>query len=64
MSANASLMQGKKKTTNCIPEAQNSKKLLELSQNENVKHFKGLKGESYAQGETERACKALGEKIN
>ena len=64
MPADASPMQDKKKTINYIPEAQNSKKPLELSQNEKVKHFKGLKGESYAQGETERAVKTLGEKMN
>ena len=29
-----------------------------------MKYFKGLKGESYAQGETEMAVKALGEKMN
>ena len=38
-------MQDKKKTTNYIPEAQNSKKPLELSENEKVEHFQGLKGE-------------------
>ena len=57
--ANTSPMRDKKKTSNCIPEAQNSKKPLELSQNEKMKYFKGLKGETYAQGETERAVKAL-----
>ena len=57
-------MQDEKKTTNCIPEAQNSKKPLELSQNEKVKHFKGLKGKSYAQGQTEKAVKDLGKKMN
>ena len=46
-------------TTYCRPVARNADK--PMSWNETVKHFKGLKGKSYAQEEAKRADEALGE---
>ena len=44
------------------PETQRNQ--LELSQNEMMKQFKGLKGKSHTQEEAERSVNGLGEALN